>query len=84
MFGLLLVDGLSMLEEQVIASLYNQLGNVPLVGGSAGDDLQFRKSQVYWDGQFLDKRGGVYPVTKRRCHSRYFRPSISNPPKPAW
>lgn len=54
MFGLLLVDGLSMLEEQVIASLYNQLGNVPLVGGSAGDDLQFRKSQVYWDGQFLD------------------------------
>lgn len=54
MFGLLLVDGLSMLEEQVVASIYNQLGNVPIVGGSAGDDLHFRKTHVYWDGQFID------------------------------
>jgi hypothetical protein len=54
MFGLLLVDGLSMLEEQVIASIYNQLGNVPIIGGSAGDDLNFQKSHVYWDGKFID------------------------------
>jgi len=54
MFGLLLVDGLSMLEEQVIASIYNQLGDVPIIGGSAGDDLHFQKSHVYWDGQFID------------------------------
>ena len=54
MFGLLLVDGLSMLEEQVVASLYSQLGNVPIIGGSAGDDLDFRKAHVYWDGKFLD------------------------------
>lgn len=54
MFGLLLVDGLSMLEEQVIASIYNQLGNVPIIGGSAGDDLQFQKSHIYWDGEFID------------------------------
>lgn len=54
MFGLLLVDGLSMLEEQVVASLYNQLGNVPIIGGSAGDDLNFRKAHVYWDGKFMD------------------------------
>ncbi len=54
MFGLLLVDGLSMLEEQVVASLYNQLGNVPIIGGSAGDDLNFHKAHVYWDGKFMD------------------------------
>lgn len=54
MFGLLFVDGLSMLEEQVIASIYNQLGNVPIIGGSAGDDLQFKKSHVYWDGEFIN------------------------------
>lgn len=54
MFGLLLVDGLSMLEEQVVASLYNQLGNVPIIGGSAGDDLNFHKAHVYWDGKFTD------------------------------
>jgi hypothetical protein len=54
MFGLLLVDGLSMLEEQVVASLYSQLGNVPIIGGSAGDDLNFHKAHVYWDGKFID------------------------------
>ena len=54
MFGMLLVDGLSMLEEQVIASIYNQLGNVPIIGGSAGDDLQFQKAHIYWDGKFID------------------------------
>jgi hypothetical protein len=46
-FGLLLVDGLSMLEERLIASLYQTLGNVPIVGGSAGDDLHFERTAVY-------------------------------------
>ena len=51
-FGLLLVDGLSMREEQLAASLYQALGNVPLIGGSAGDNLQFRQTHVYYDGAF--------------------------------
>ncbi|MGY5955337.1 FIST N-terminal domain-containing protein [Kosakonia sp. BK9b] len=49
-FGLLLVDGLSMAEERLVANLYQQIGNVPIVGGSAGDDLRFEKSYVY-DGE---------------------------------
>ena len=53
MFGLLLVDGLSMLEEQVVAALYSSLGGVHLVGGSAGDDLSFKETHVYWEGEFL-------------------------------
>lgn len=53
MFGLLLVDGLSMLEEQVVAALYSALGGVALVGGSAGDDLLFKETHVYWEGKFL-------------------------------
>ncbi|HEX5338500.1 MAG TPA: FIST N-terminal domain-containing protein, partial [Gallionella sp.] len=53
MFGLLLVDGLSMLEEQVVATLYKALGGVSLVGGAAGDNLQFHETYVYWDGQFI-------------------------------
>ncbi|NMP28377.1 histidine kinase [Rahnella sp. SAP-1] len=53
-FGLLLVDGLSMAEERLIANLYQQIGNVPIVGGSAGDDLRFEKTYVYnGDGQFV-------------------------------
>lgn len=34
-FGVLLVDGLSLWEEYVASALYEALGNVPIVGGSA-------------------------------------------------
>ena len=53
-FGLLLVDGLSMLEERLVASLYQGLGDIPIIGGSAGDDLRFESTHVYdGDGRFL-------------------------------
>ena len=52
-FGFLLVDGLSEQEEVLIASLYRVLGDVPIVGGSAGDMLQFRQTAVYHEGQLL-------------------------------
>lgn len=51
-FGLVLTDGLSLAEEGLAASLYQSLGNVPIVGGSAGDDLAFVRTAVYWDGEF--------------------------------
>jgi hypothetical protein len=53
MFAMLMVDGLSMQEEPVVATLHRALGGVSLIGGAAGDDLQFRETYVYWDGQFL-------------------------------
>lgn len=54
-FGLLLVDGLSMLEERLTASLYQSIGNIPIIGGSAGDNLHFERTFVYaGDGRFLD------------------------------
>ena len=51
-FGLLLVDGLSMMEERLTSALYQALDNIPIIGGSAGDDLRFQRTQVYFDGQF--------------------------------
>jgi len=52
-FGLLLIDGLSMREEHLIAALYQGVGNLPIIGGSAGDDLRFEKTSVYdGKGQF--------------------------------
>lgn len=51
-FGFLVIDGLSMMEERVTSALYQALDDVPIIGGSAGDDLAFRKTQVYFDGQF--------------------------------
>ncbi|MDR3566633.1 MAG: FIST N-terminal domain-containing protein [Syntrophobacteraceae bacterium] len=53
MFGFLTIDGLSMFAEQVISLLYSGLDGVSIIGGSAGDDLRFAQTMVYWDGQFL-------------------------------
>lgn len=50
-FALMLIDGLSMLEEQTAAFLHEALGSVPLVGGSAGDDLAFERTSVFAEGQ---------------------------------
>ncbi len=50
-FALLLQDGLSMKEEQVAAAMTVALGEVTLIGGSAGDDLQFRKTTQIANGQ---------------------------------
>lgn len=52
MFALHLVDGLSHAEELSAHLFQRALGDVPMVGGSAGDDLRFRKTQIFYDGQF--------------------------------
>jgi hypothetical protein len=52
MFGFLLIDGLSMMEELTTANLYNELGGVQIVGGSAGDSLKFKKTSVFSDKKF--------------------------------
>jgi hypothetical protein len=51
-FALMLIDGLSMLEERVTAAVNQRLQGIPLVGGSAGDGLAFAQTHIYWDGEF--------------------------------
>lgn len=53
-FGFLLVDGLSMKEEPLISTLYMSLGDVPIIGGSAGDSLRFKQTFVYYDGELYN------------------------------
>lgn len=53
MFGFILIDGLSMIEEEIMASLYACFGGISIIGGSAGDDLKFEKTYIYNDGQFM-------------------------------
>ena len=48
----LLVDGLSVREEPVARALQNALGRLPLIGGSAGDGLNFGSTRVYFGGRF--------------------------------
>lgn len=51
-FAFMLIDGLSRREELVTRALQVSLGDISLVGGSAGDGLSFVKTHVYHDGQF--------------------------------
>ncbi|MBI5814986.1 MAG: FIST C-terminal domain-containing protein [Nitrospinae bacterium] len=52
-FGLLLIDGLSVKEEPVVAYLSGAMGSMPIIGGSAGDNLKFKETCVYYDGEFI-------------------------------
>lgn len=51
-FALLLIDGLSVREEQVTRTLQHALGRLPLIGGSAGDGLRFGNTFVFHAGRF--------------------------------
>lgn len=51
-FGFLMIDGLSIREEPVTRTLQTALRDIPLFGGSAGDDLKFEKTWVFHDHAF--------------------------------
>ena len=63
-FGLLLVDGLSMMEERLAASLYQSIGDIPIIGGSAGDDLKFECTHVYAGGGQFMSNAAVFTVVE--------------------
>jgi hypothetical protein len=53
LFGLLLVDGLSGQEDALVATLDATLPSVPVLGGSAGDGLDFRHTSLLLDGKVM-------------------------------
>ncbi len=62
-FAFLLVDGLSGHEEQLAHALQQGLGDIPLVGGSAGDSLSFERTFIYWDGRFTSDAAVLVVLT---------------------
>jgi hypothetical protein len=48
--GIILIDGLSGKEEQIMDRI-GDFTNVNFIGGSAGDDLEFRSTYVYANGK---------------------------------
>ena len=75
-FGLLLVDGLSRSEERLSAALYCALGDIPIVGGSAGDDLAFEQTHIFVDGVFHSDAGMLLvfstPIPFSLCKIQHF------------
>jgi hypothetical protein len=50
-FCLTFIDGLSMKEELVSALVADALEGIPLLGGSAGDDLKFKETRIIVNGK---------------------------------
>lgn len=46
LFALCLIDGLSYAEEAVTSAIHWGLDDIPLIGGSAGDDLKFKTTTL--------------------------------------
>lgn len=61
-FAFSLLDGLSIREELVLKSLNDSLGEIPLVGGSAGDDLFFRDTHVFFGDHFYQNAAVIILV----------------------
>lgn len=49
-FALCLIDGLSYAEEAVSSAIHWGLDDIPLIGGSAGDDLKFQATTLIHNG----------------------------------
>lgn len=49
-FAIMLVDGLSNSEETLIAAVHWAIGDIQLVGGSAGDNLAFEETSLIHNG----------------------------------
>jgi hypothetical protein len=63
--GLILHDGLSLHEENVMATL-SALSNIAFVGGSAGDDLSFHTTRVFANFEAVSSASAVAVIKPAR------------------
>ena len=70
-FAFLMVDGLSIREDELTAALAPGLGPVPLFGGSAADGQDFAKTFVLWQGRML-QHAAVLMMVRTPCKVKVF------------
>lgn len=70
-FAFVMVDGLSVREDELASALASGLGPVPLFGGSAGDGTRFRETFVLHGGQAL-RNAAVLTLVRSDCRARVF------------
>lgn len=70
-FAFLAVDGLSLSEDTLAASLAAALTDMPLFGGSAGDGTEFQKTLVSLNGEIAQK-AAVLNLMLTRYRARVF------------
>ncbi|MDF2235613.1 FIST N-terminal domain-containing protein [Albimonas sp. CAU 1670] len=70
-FAFLMVDGMSLMEEQLVATLAAALDGVPLFGGSAGDALDFGRAFVLHERRF-HADAAVLALIRTACRVQVF------------
>ncbi|MBP1804868.1 FIST N-terminal domain-containing protein [Rubellimicrobium aerolatum] len=70
-FAFLLVDGLSIREDELVSAIAAGLGPVPLFGGSAGDGNRFRETFVALGGEVM-RHAAVLCVIRTDCEVQVF------------
>ncbi len=65
-FALTLLDGLCRQEELVLSALQRALDDIPLVGGSSGDDLTFGNTFAFVNGKALRDAGLLILISSDR------------------
>ena len=70
-FAFLMVDGLSVREDELTAALAAGLGPLPLFGGSAGDGVRFRQTFVLHGG-VMRSHAAVVAVVRSDCRVKVF------------
>ncbi len=71
-FALLLIDGIAGVEEPVLSAIARELGDIPLVGGSAADNLRFRETVVFHQAAFY-AQSAVIALIHTECPFEVFR-----------
>lgn len=71
-FALLLVDGLSNVEETIVAAINWTLGDIPLIGGSAGDSLAFHRTTLIHNGR-VAQRAAILMMVESDYPFRVFK-----------
>ncbi|WP_246043378.1 nitric oxide-sensing protein NosP [Aquitalea aquatilis] len=64
-FALMLIDGLAACEERVASRLSSALGHIPLLGGSAGDNMRFENTAILLNGRFHSNSAAFVMVASR-------------------
>ncbi len=72
MFALLLVDGLSNAEENIVAAIHWELDDVELIGGSAGDGICFHRTAMIHNG-VVAERSAILMVIETDYPFRVFK-----------
>lgn len=80
-FAFLLIDGLSRREEALGKAVQLTLGSIPVIGGSAGDSLQFRQTCVFHEGSVHNNAAVLAIISTRLRHcfvkAQHFEPTAN-------